>query len=73
MTWDGIENIWALNGVKSAWKDKNGTSGEINLILINLLKDAGIKVLPMMVSTHANGRIATTFPDIYQFNKVVPG
>ena len=71
MKWDGVENFWALSGVKNAWKDKNGTSGEINLILINLLRDAGLKVDPLMVSTHDNGRISMSFPDVYQFNKVL--
>jgi hypothetical protein len=71
MKWDGVDNFWALSGVKSAWKDKSGTSGEINLILINLLRNAGLKVDPIMVSTHANGRISMLFPDVYQFNKVL--
>jgi hypothetical protein len=71
MTWDGVDNFWALNGVKAAWKDKVGTSGEINLILINLLKDAGITVNPIMVSTRSNGRISPLWPDISQFNKIL--
>lgn len=71
MSWDGKNNIWALSGVKSAWKDKTGTSGEINLILVNLLKDAGIPVYPMMVSTRDNGMLATTFPTSSAFNKVM--
>ena len=71
MKWDGVDNFWALSGVKSAWKDKSGTSGEINLILINLLRDAGLKVDPIMVSTRDNGRVNMSFPDLYQFNKVL--
>lgn len=71
MKWDGVDNFWALSGVKNAWKDKSGTSGEINLILINLLRDAGLKADPVMVSTHENGRISMSFPDVYQFNKVL--
>lgn len=71
MKWDGKNDIWALSGVKNAWKDKTGNSGEINLILINLLRDAGLKVSPVLVSTHSNGRISMTFPEIYQFNKVL--
>src|SRR5207247_1115776 len=50
MQWNGYDNIWALDGVKSAWKDKKGTSGEINLILVNLLKDAGLTAHPLLVS-----------------------
>ncbi len=71
MEWNGYDNIWALDGVKSAWKDKKGTSGEINLILVNLLKDAGLVAHPVLVSTRTNGRINTMFADYHQFDKVM--
>jgi hypothetical protein len=71
MEWNGYYNIWALDGVKSAWKDKKGTSGEINLILINLLKDAGLTVHPLLVSTKSNGIINTGVAGYDQFDKVL--
>lgn len=77
MEWNGNPGIWALDGVKAAWKDKKGTAGEINLILINLLKDAGLNVKPILVSTHDNGIVNTAeagtfyYPGYYQFNKVL--
>lgn len=71
MEWNTYDNIWALDGVKAAWKDKKGTSGEINLILVNLLKDAGINAHPVLVSTRENGRVKTLMPDVSQFDKVM--
>ena len=71
MKWDGVDNLWALNGVKSAWKNKHGTSGEINLILVNLLKDAGLKAFPIMLSTHDHGVVSIAFPQYSYFNKVM--
>jgi hypothetical protein len=71
MEWDGSDNIWALDGVKSAWKDKKGTSGEINLILVNLLKDAGLNAHPVLVSTKNNGVVNALVPSWSQFNKVM--
>lgn len=71
MTWNGYNNIWALDGVKSAWKDKKGTSGEINLILVNLLKDAGLDAAPILVSTREHGRINVAMPGFTQFNEVL--
>lgn len=71
MTWDGEQTFFASTGVKAAWKEKKGTSGEINLILINLLKDAGLKAYPAMVSTHDNGAVSAAFPDFSQFNNVL--
>jgi len=57
--------------VKSAWKDKKGTTGEINLILVNLLKDADLNAYPILVSTKENGRINISIADFDQFNKVM--
>ena len=77
MEWNGNPGIWALDGVKAAWKVKKGTTGEINLILINLLKDAGLNAKPILVSTHDNGLVNTAdagtawSPGFYQFNKVL--
>lgn len=71
MQWDGINNIWASDGVKAAWKEKKGTAGEINLILVNLLKDAGFKAYPVMVSTRDNGILSPTYPHHSNFNKVL--
>lgn len=77
MQWNEYTGIWALDGVKSAWKDKKGTSGEINLILVNLLKDARVNAHPVLVSTHENGIVnsldAGTFdyPGYNQFDKVM--
>lgn len=71
MQWNNYDNIWAFDGVKSAWKDKKGTSGEINLILINLLKDAKLNAAPLLVSTKENGLVNASFAEYGQFNKVL--
>ncbi len=71
MEWNGYSSLWALDGVRSAWKDRKGTSGEINLILVNLLKDAGLKANPVLLSTRSNGRVSTGLADINQFDKVM--
>jgi hypothetical protein len=77
MQWNEYMGIWAFDGVKSAWKDKKGTVGEINLILTNLLKDADLKAYPVLVSTHENGLVnsadAGTYgnPGFNQFDKVM--
>jgi hypothetical protein len=77
MQWNDYVGIWASDGVKSAWKDKKGTVGEINLILVNLLKSAGLSAYPVLVSTHDNGLVNTAdagtfdYPGFYQFNKAM--
>jgi hypothetical protein len=71
MEWNGYSNIWAMSGVKSAWKDKKGTSGEINLILVNLLKDADLKAHAILVSTREHGAVTSSIADVKQFDKVM--
>jgi Domain of Unknown Function with PDB structure (DUF3857) len=77
MQWNETYGIWALDGVRSAWKDKKGTVGEINLILVNLLKDADLNAHAVLVSTHDNGVVNTADPGTYeepgflQFDKVM--
>jgi Domain of Unknown Function with PDB structure (DUF3857)/Transglutaminase-like superfamily len=71
MEWDNYYSIWALAGVKSAWKDKKGNTGEINMIMINLMRDAGLEAHPLLVSTRDNGIINTGVAGFDQFNKVI--
>lgn len=71
MEWNGKSNIWAEAGVRAAWKDKKGTSGEINLILVNLLKDAGLKAHAILVSTREHGIVQSSVADVSQFDKVL--
>jgi len=61
---------YAIDGVKGPWEKKKGTSGEINLILVNLLKDAGLEVYPALVSERFHGKVNAEYPFIDQFNTV---
>lgn len=70
-SWNHIYSKYAGDGLKDTWEKKTGTSGEINLILINLLKSAGLAVKPLLISERDYGKIDTTYPYIDQFNKVV--
>lgn len=71
MNWNGIESIYSDNGVKSAWDKKSGTNAELNFILIGLLRDAGIKAFPLLVSTKDNGAVNTIYPFLSQFNNTM--
>jgi hypothetical protein len=71
MDWNGNNGIWAQNGVLTAWSNKKGNSGDINLILINLLRTAGIHANPILVSSHENGMINLQTPGYEQFDNVM--
>ncbi len=69
--WNHIYSKYADEGVKGVWEKKTGASGEINLILINLLKSAGLTVHPLLVSERDFGKVDSTYPYVSQFDKVV--
>ena len=71
MDWNGHHSFYSIDGVKQAWDKKSGNTGDINLLLVNLLKDAGLKAYPILVSTKDNGKVNTYYPFLYQFNEVM--
>ena len=71
MHWNDRNGMETQKGIKEAWKEKKGTNGEINLILISLLKKAGLEPMPLMVSTHAHGKIDFSNPSPQQFNRLM--
>lgn len=71
MDWNGSLSPYALSGVRTAWENKIGSSGDINIILINLLRQAGVSAEPMLVSTRSNGTVNINYPSERQFNTVM--
>lgn len=70
MVWDNINSKYSTDGIKKAWEKKTGTSGDLNLILINLLREAGLDADPMLVSERYNGKVHRELTMIDQFNTV---
>jgi len=71
MKWNGDDERYTDDGTSEAWEKKIGNSTEINLMVYHLLKKAGVKVFPMLVSTRENGRANPAYPSRYQFNRTV--
>src|SRR5918993_1296434 len=70
MGWNHVYSKYSMEGVKDAWQKKSGSSGDINLILVNLLKEAGLEAFPMLVSERFHGKVDPAYPFIDQFNSV---
>ncbi len=70
LKWNNLYSKYAYEGVKAAWQKKSGSSGDINLLLINLLKEAGLDAYPMLVSERFHGKVNSAYPFIDQFNSV---
>jgi len=71
MTWNHSNGIFSDVGIRPAWDKKSGNQSEINFILIDLLRDAGIEAYPILVSTRENGVVNTLYPFLQQFNAVM--
>ena len=70
VVWNGLYSKYIVEGVKDAWQKKSGSSGDINLLLVNLLKEASLEASPMLVSERFHGKVNTDYPFIDQFNSV---
>lgn len=70
MDWNESEGFYS-ESIKSAWDKKVGSIADINLILVNLLRDAHLDAHPILVSTRENGHVNTLYPLLDQFNAVM--
>lgn len=71
MKWNNNYRIWASNGLRKPYTDGVGSSADINLLLVTMLRTAGLKANPVMFSTRSNGVANTYFPTISKFNSVL--
>jgi len=71
MKWDGVDRWYTIDGTVKAWERRSGNSAEINIILYHLLKQAGVDVYPMVVSTRDHGKVTPLYASLGQFNRAV--
>ncbi|MGD9488580.1 MAG: DUF3857 domain-containing protein [Calditrichaceae bacterium] len=56
---------------KDVYKDKEGNANEKNILLINLLKHAGLDAKPLLISKKSQGMINPNWVQLQQFNHVL--
>jgi len=69
--WNNMYGVYSDKGVKNAYKEGEGSVADINLMLIAMLRYAGLKPNPILVSTKSNG--VPLFPTKKGFNYVICG
>lgn len=69
-TWNGTYAAVPANPGRT-WKDREGNSADINMLLFISLKEAGFEVYPVLVSTRDHGFAQGLYPLLSQFNHVV--
>ena len=67
--WNSFNGIFCDDGLKSAYKNRTGNVAEINLMLVSMLRFAGLEANPVLVSTKSNG--IPLFPSRTAFNYVI--
>ncbi|TBM99750.1 DUF3857 domain-containing protein [Hyunsoonleella flava] len=67
-TWNGEYRIFEDVSVKNLIKNKSGNISSINILLHSLLRDSGITVNPILLSTRNNGFATKLFPVFTDFN-----
>jgi len=69
--WNNFTGIYTDAGVRKAYKEGTGNIADINLMLIAMLREAGFKAKPILLSTRAHGM--SFFPTREGFNYVIAG
>jgi hypothetical protein len=67
LEWDGMHRILTEKGIRDAFNTNIGNTGDINHLLIEMLRYADIKASPGLLSTRSNGSVLTDFALINQF------
>jgi hypothetical protein len=57
--------------LKDILKNKKGTEGELNLLLINALRVAGVEAYPVLVSHRSHGRLNQAYPLMERVSHVI--
>lgn len=67
--WNGNYYQYTEKGVKKAFNEGSGNVGDINLTLVTILRELGLKANPVLVSTRSHG--IPIFPTSRGFNYVI--
>lgn len=69
--WNKYNGVYTDKGVSSAYKKGEGNIAEVNLVLVSMLRKAGIDAHPIVLSTKKHG--VPLFPTIDGLNYVIAG
>ncbi|GAA4162274.1 hypothetical protein GCM10022217_29420 [Chryseobacterium ginsenosidimutans] len=70
-TWNKDRGLYTEDGIKKMLETKTGNAAEINLFLVMMLREVGIKADPLTISTVSNGLINIASPNVSNMNFVI--
>lgn len=68
--WNGIYSYLTEEGLNRVWDKKAGNAAEINLVLVNLLKELKLDAYPLLASARNYGKVDASYPFVDQFGQV---
>ncbi|NME66472.1 DUF3857 domain-containing protein [Flammeovirga aprica] len=72
MTWNGQEGITVgEGGLKKAYDQRKGNVAEINLMLVNALREVGVSAFALLGNTRSNGKIERLNPSLYRLGYLI--
>lgn len=71
ISWDGTYTFQAYQSLNKVFDNSSGTSGEMNLLLLGLLQEAGINAQPVLVSLRNRGAPVELYPIMTQFDHMM--
>jgi len=70
ITWDKKLSRYGTDNYKKLFEAKKGDVAEINLLLINLCRKAGLKAYPILTKYRFSGVLNTSYPSLTELNYV---
>ena len=58
MQWNNLERFTTSENLDKIFEKRTGTSAEINLMLVKLLRECGLEANPVILSTRNNGKVS---------------
>ena len=68
--WNGIQSTYSSN-IRKALNENSGSSADINLLLVALLRNVGVDAHPVILSTRNHGKVHPIYPIMEKFNYVI--
>ena len=69
--WTGEGGVFADRSLEDVAESRSGSTGELNLLLLAMLREAGIAADPVLLSTRSNGRVLSQYPLMSRFDHLV--
>lgn len=66
--WNGDYGLFSDTDLKNAYEEGTGNGATINLLLVALMKEAGLEAYPVLISTRGHGKMTELYPLMSQFN-----